>query len=119
MLNFFKKEEKEFLNREELIAKFNELKVKFTRLEGEMKALREDSGLAIQKLGVVRFNPFSDVGSDLSFSVALLDGGNNGVVITSLYNRNENRVYAKPIKSGQSNYTLSEEEKQALEKALG
>jgi len=66
---------------------------------------------------VVRFNPFSGVGSDQSFSIALLDSNDNGVVITSLYTRNENRVYAKPLKAGRSEYLLSAEEKNAIEKA--
>jgi len=68
-------------------------------------------------VGIIRFNPFSEVGGDQSFSLALLNESNDGVVITSLYTRQENRVYGKPIKNGQSEYTLSEEEKQAIEKA--
>ena len=68
-------------------------------------------------MGIVRFNPFSGVGSDQSFSVALLDKNDNGIVITSLYNREGNRVYAKPIKTGVSEYLLSTEEKSAIEKA--
>jgi hypothetical protein len=70
--------------------------------------------LAIQKLGIVRFNPFKEVGSDQSFSVAFLDDNDNGVVITSHYSREGNRVYGKPIKSGESGYSLSKEEIDAI-----
>ena len=68
-------------------------------------------------MGVVRYNPFSDTGSDQSFSIALLDSDNNGMVITSLYSRDGNRVYAKPVKNNVSEYSLSNEEKEAIIKA--
>jgi len=48
---------------------------------------------------VVRFNPFSEVGGDQSFSIALMDGNNDGFMITALYTRDGNRVYAKPIQN--------------------
>jgi len=59
------------------------------------------------------------LGGDQSFSIALLDKQNSGVVITSLYTRDGNRVYAKPIENGTSEYTLSKEEKEALSRATG
>lgn len=68
----------------------------------------------VQRVGVIRFNAFPDTGSDLSFAVALLDANDDGVVVSSLYGRHESRVYAKPIKHGQSSYVLTEEEQQAL-----
>ena len=71
----------------------------------------------IQKTAVVRFNPFSDVGSDQSFSAALLDFYNNGLVISALYTREGTRIYSKPIKNSGSEYQLSKEEKEAIEKA--
>lgn len=71
----------------------------------------------IQRVGIVRFNAFDDTGSDLSFSLALLDGNNNGVVMSNIYGRNESRLYAKPITQLQSAYTLSTEEVQAVELA--
>ena len=66
---------------------------------------------------MVRFNPFSDVGGDQSFSLALLDKRNNGIVITSLYAREGSRVFGKPIENGLSPHSLSEEEKEAIKKA--
>jgi len=71
-----------------------------------------------QKIGVIRFNPFQEVGGDQSFSVALLDAQNNGFVITGLYTREGNRIFAKPIENGQSKYLLSGEEKEAIKKAI-
>ena len=86
------------------------------RLSEHCQKLDEISRTAIQKIGVVRFNAFNDPGSDLSFSIALLDSNKNGVVVTSLYGRNESHVYAKPIHNGQSTYLLTTEEKEAVSK---
>jgi len=66
-----------------------------------VKDLEQISQITFQKVGLVRFNPFKETGSDQSFSVALLNAENDGFVITSLYGRDENRVYAKPIKQGE------------------
>jgi len=74
--------------------------------------------VSIQKVGVIRFNPFKDTGGDQSFVIALLDKNNNGLVISSLYSREGTRIYTKPIKSGDSDYHLSEEEKEAIAKAI-
>ncbi len=74
--------------------------------------------IAITKVGVVRFNPFNDVGGDQSFVIALLDSKNSGVVISSLYSREGTRIYAKPIVDGDSKYNLSDEEKEAIKKAI-
>lgn len=73
---------------------------------------------AVQKVGVVRFNPFGEVGGNQSFAVAFLDNYNTGVIMLSLYSRDGVRIYAKPIKSGKSEYQLSKEEEQALQIAM-
>ena len=73
--------------------------------------------LSIQKIGVIRYNPFPDVGGNQSFSIALLDKNDNGLVITSLYTPDGTRVYCKPIIKSQSKYNLSQEEKAAIQKA--
>ena len=72
----------------------------------------------IQKIGIVRYNSFKDVGSNLSFTLALLDNNNNGVVLNGIYSRDNSNIYAKPIKDGKSEYILSDEEKEAIEKAI-
>ncbi|MDW7650889.1 MAG: DUF4446 family protein [Bacillota bacterium] len=73
----------------------------------------------VRGIGVVRFNAFQDTGSDLSFAVACLDAHKNGVVISSIYGREESRTYAKPLTQGQSTYQLSTEEQEAISRAAG
>ena len=72
----------------------------------------------IQKVAVIRYNPFSDTGGDQSFAIALLDSLGNGVVLSSLHSRTDTRVFAKPVQSGRSRYQLSDEEQDAIKKAL-
>ncbi len=74
---------------------------------------------ALQRVGVVRFNPYHDTGGDYSFAVALLDEVGAGVVISGLYHRDRCRVYAKPVAAWESAYTLTDEEKEAIERARG
>ena len=82
-----------------------------------LKGLEKMASLSIQKVGVVRFNPFKEVGGDQSFAIALVDSYNNGLVISSLYTREGTRIYAKPVEAGQSKYPLSKEEKESMKKA--
>jgi hypothetical protein len=72
----------------------------------------------IQKVGIVRFNPFSDVGGNQSFAIALLDNENNGFVISSLFIDQSSRVYTKPIRNGKSDHSLSKEEIEAISRAI-
>ncbi|HCW72443.1 MAG TPA: DUF4446 domain-containing protein [Clostridiaceae bacterium] len=85
----------------------------------ELKLLSNQINHCIQKVGVVRYKAFEDIGSDLSYSVAMLDNKNDGVVITSIFGRNMSTSYAKPISNGTSKYALSDEETFAMNKALG
>src|SRR5581483_6121670 len=85
------------------------------KLHHELEAITQR---AIQKVGIVRYNPFADTGGDHSFAIALLDSGGNGLVVSSLHGRTETRVFAKPIQSGRSRYPLSDEEQDAIRKAL-
>jgi len=71
----------------------------------------------IQGVGVVRYNPFEQMGSDLSFSVALLDAHSSGVVITCLFGRQSSSTYSKSISNGKSAHPLSAEEMEALKVA--
>ena len=82
------------------------------------KNLDEDISKCIQKIGIVRYSAFKDTGSDLSFAVALLDEKNNGVVFNGIYSREMSNIYAKPVENGNSKYTLSDEETEAIEKAV-
>lgn len=81
--------------------------------------LRELGLKSIHKFSVLRFNPFKEVGSNQSFSLALLDGKNNGAVISSLHTREGTRVYAKPIKNGEADgFPLTDEERQVIKEAV-
>ena len=71
----------------------------------------------IQKVAVMRYKAFENVGSDLSFSIAMLDDKNDGVILTGIYGRQESTTYAKPIDKGISRYDLSEEELYVLNEA--
>ncbi len=95
-----------------------DLQTEVARLRAENQQLRDEAVGHLQHFGMLRYNAFAETGSDLSFSVAWLDGRRDGLVLTSLYGRQESRVYAKPVKNGLSNYSLTEEEKRAIEAAL-
>jgi hypothetical protein len=73
----------------------------------------------IRHIGLVRFSPFHDTGGDQSFTLALLDGSGDGVVLTGLHSRADSRLYAKPIEHGESAYVLTPEEREAMNRALG
>ncbi|MGI6112772.1 MAG: DUF4446 family protein [Mahellales bacterium] len=100
-----------FDNIERSIARVDELEVQCTYIKNQLKQ-------CFQKIGIVRYNPFKEMGSDLSFSIALLDDRNNGLVLTGLYGRNTTSIFAKPISNLQSNYALTTEEQEALQIAL-
>jgi hypothetical protein len=73
---------------------------------------------SLQHIGLVRFNPFEDTGSDQSFAIALLDDQRDGVVLSSLHGRANTRLFAKPVTDGASPHNLSDEETQAIRIAL-
>lgn len=74
---------------------------------------------SIHKVGIIRFNPFKDIGGDQSFAIALLDGKDSGLVISSLHTREGTRIYSKPVIKGESDkYTLTDEEKAAIKNAV-
>ena len=116
MFNFLKKK-KEPENLKEILSQFQELKGNFEKISKELENLKKENKFNIQKFGIVRFNPFKEIGGNQSFSIALLDGRDDGIVITSLYTKEGNRIFGKPIKGGKSEYLLSEEEKEAIEYA--
>lgn len=84
----------------------------------EEKAEKEGLG-HIQRVGLLRFNPFDDVGSDQSFILALLNGENDGIILTALHSRTGTRWYGKTVKDGKGvEHELSNEEQEALRKAV-
>ena len=110
------------LDLEELLSHHGELigEAKRHRLELALR-LQELEGLlqlTVAGVGLVRYNAFRETGSDLSYSLALLDSNLDGVVLTSLFGRDESRCYGKPVQRGRSSHHLSEEENRALEEAV-
>lgn len=89
------------------LAKVDEANGRLAQLEAQVKG-------CLQGVGVVRYNPFEQMGSDLSFSVALLDAHSSGVVITCLFGRQSSSTYSKSITNGKSSHPLSEEEIEAI-----
>ena len=84
----------------------------------QINGLDKDLKSCIQKVGIVRYSAFQDTGSDLSFTLALLDEHDNGVVFNGIYSREMSNIYAKPVENGNSKYTLSEEEQEAIKRAI-
>lgn len=92
----------------------NDIALKNKEIENRISYLERNIQQCVQKVGVVRFNPFDNVGSDLSFAIALLDDNDNGVVISGIYSRDGSSTYAKKIVNGNSKHPLSAEEVQAI-----
>ena len=86
-------------------------------IEKYCEVLREKVEGCIYKIGLVRYNAFKDTGSNLSFALALLNENNDGVVLNGIYSRDSSNIYCKTVKKGISEYAISDEEKEAIEKA--
>jgi hypothetical protein len=104
--------------RGEIVLPAEELVKQMDALMNEVDALRTAVAQSVQGVGVVRFDAFEDMGGHLSFSAAFLDGHGDGVVLSSINGRQETRIYAKPVVRAQSQYNLSEEEQEAIRRAL-
>ncbi len=92
--------------------------VQLKEVEARLHKTEEDVTHHLQKVGVVRFNPFAETGGNQSFCLALLDMNDSGLVISSLHSRESTRIYAKPVCRGkETDFSLSEEERQAVVKA--
>lgn len=87
------------------------------RMEERLAFLDRQIVNSIQNIGIIRFSAFSDMGSNQSFSIALLDQNLNGVVLTSIYNGKTSNTYSKEVVDGKSEYSLSAEEIQAIDMA--
>jgi hypothetical protein len=100
---------------ESCLDKINSVKNTTKELDNRLRATEKNILGCVQKVGVVRYNAFENVGSDLSFAVALLDNYNTGVVFSGIYSRDNSATYAKQVIEGVSKYALSEEELKALD----
>jgi len=103
---------------EDCIYKINGLIEKNKELEYQLNEVKRNMYYCVQKVGVVRYNAFDNVGSDLSFSIALLNDNDDGLVLSSLYSRESSSTYAKPIMGGKSKYAMSAEELKAIDIAV-
>ncbi len=83
-------------------------------LRQEVAALKREAGDALRHLAVVRYDAFGDMGGHLSWSLALLDDGGHGVVVTSIHGRSEARTYAKNVSGWSCEQQLSPEEEEAI-----
>ena len=104
---------------EEIVASVGKFDESLKGLEKRFGEAQKDSLAHIQKVKLLRYNPYDDVGGDQSFTVALLERQGNGVVITSLHNRSGTRVFAKQVVLGKvGKHEFSKEEAQAIKEAL-
>lgn len=104
---------------EEVIGITSEFDKRISDINKRLGFLEEDGLKHIQKVNLVRYNPYQDTGGDQSFSVVFLDKENSGFVITSLHTRSSTRVFAKPVMKGKSvKYQFSKEEEEAVSAVL-
>lgn len=102
---------------DDCLEKVNRIINKNKEIELQINTIERNMYYCVQKVGVVRYNAFDNVGSDLSFSIALLDNNDDGLVISSLYSRDSSSTYAKPVLNSKSKYALSAEEIKAIDMA--
>ena len=89
------------------------------RLDTETKTIIKENRTHLQKIGFIRYNPFSDTGGDQSFCLALLDQNDDGILVTSMHSREQTRIYAKVVSHGQAKgYEFSKEEAQTVDLAV-
>lgn len=103
---------------DELLLQDKNIRIDLEEIKKQVREEMKSSLLHIQKIGLVRFNPFERAGGEQSFVVALLDKEDNGIIINFIYTREGLRAYTKRVKKGKGDeYELSEEEKKAIEKS--
>ncbi len=100
------------------LRRMEELEQKIGGISSAQQGQSAIGRLALQKVGLVRYDAFDDMGGRLSFSAALLDDHGDGIVITTINGRTEARTYAKPISKLASEHNLSDEEREAISRAL-
>lgn len=101
-----------------LSEKSHQLNSSLSKLEQRVAGNQVREEMHLQNWALIRFKAFQNTGSDQSFALALLDAVGDGIVVSSLFGRDESRVYCKPVEQGQSIYPLTDEEKEAITTAL-
>ena len=84
----------------------------------EIKEINKKIDRNYQKVGIVKYDAFNEMGGKLSFALAMLDGNNSGWVINAMHSREGCYTYVKEILKGESYVELAEEEAEALDKAI-
>lgn len=105
-------------NFEKFVESLEGLYKKEENLNKKFKSLALDGLSHFQKFEISKYNPYADTGGNQSFSLVLLDGKQNGLVLTSLHSRSGTRIYIKPVEKGKAQLELSKEEQETLKKAL-
>jgi hypothetical protein len=95
----------------------SKLKLAKENIQKEIREVNEKLKKSVRGLEIMRFNPFPDQGSNQSFAIGMLNEEGDGVVLSSLYSRERFSVFAKPVRSGKSEYELTAEEKEVLKRA--
>ena len=100
-----------------LAGRLSRISARTERLALQTEAMEKRLLHSVQGMGIVRYDAFEDTGGDQSFSLALVDGRGDGIVVSGLYGRDATRVYAKPIENWRSPRSLAAEEEEALRRA--
>ncbi|MCH4167313.1 MAG: DUF4446 family protein [Megasphaera sp.] len=100
------------------VAKLHDLQGTLDMIHQTQKDILSVQSNCFRKIGFVKYNAFDNIGNNLSFAFTVLDGKDDGFCLSSVYGRNESRIFAKPIVEGKCLYGMSEEEKESLENAL-
>lgn len=103
---------------EEVLKEVSGFKSELTNLETNFKELKIEGLSHLQRIELLRFNPYHDTGGNISFTIAMLDNKGTGIILTSLHARSGTRIFAKPIFEGKSKYELSSEEETVLKKTI-
>ena len=99
------------------VAKAESIDEKYTKVLEIVQDMNKNMKYCCQKVGIVRYNPFEEMGGNLCFAVAILDAEDTGIVINGIHSRSGTFTYAKPVELGVSTYILSKEEQEAIDKA--
>ena len=115
------KKRKNDINMEKLlidcVAKAESIDDKYAKILETVQNMQKNMQYCCQKVGIVRYNPFEEMGGNLCFAIAILDAENTGIVINGIHSRTGTFTYAKPVELGVSTYILSKEEQEAIDKA--
>jgi hypothetical protein len=102
---------------ESYLSRVENVEIKNNQISEAIEGMQKVINRCLKKIGMVRYSAFDNVGSDLSFALAILNENNDGVVLNGIYSADSSNIYAKSIVNGESKYTLCTEEIQALEQA--